>query len=103
MTIHRLGTRAGWSAIFQITTDMTGTYLQDVQVGHLVDGFRGHVIDSPNLLISLNVDRVIGDGFGDTEIDNLQSALDKNEIGRFEIGMNHVLLMDSFDSLQHLP
>jgi hypothetical protein len=75
-----------------------------------VYGFWWHVIDGPDLessasagafireiatylYVSLNIDSVIGYGLGDPEIDNLQTPLDKHEVGWFKIRMNHLLLV----------
>jgi hypothetical protein len=74
-------------------------YLDDVQIGHLVDSLWRHVIDGSNLLISLDIDRIICVSFGDTEVDNLQSTFYQDEIGWLEIGMDHILLMYSVHRL----
>jgi hypothetical protein len=78
------------------------TYLEDIQIGHFANSLWRHVVHCPDLLIPLNVDRIIRNSFRNSEINNLQSPLDQNEIGGFEIGVNDVLLMNSVDSLQHL-
>ena len=78
------------------------TYLEDIQIGHFANSLWRHVIDGPNLLIPLDVDCIIGDSFRNSEIDNLQSPLDKNKVGGLQIGVDHILKVNSVDGLQHL-
>ena len=54
------------------------------------------------LLIPLDVDGVIGDCFGYPKIDDLQSPLNQDKVGRLEICMYDVLLMYRLYGLQHL-
>lgn len=58
--------------------------------------------DVAYLTIPLYIGGVIGDGLCDTKVDELQAALDKDEIGRFEIRVNDSLFMNHADRLQHL-
>ena len=75
--------------LFKHSLDKT-THLENIQVGHFADSLWRHVIDSTDMLISLNIDCIIRNSFRNSEINNLQSPLDQNEIGGFEIGMDDI-------------
>lgn len=52
--------------------------------------------------ITMNVNSIFDiDGIGDTEIDEFELALDEEEIGGFEVGVNDVVGMDGGDTGEH--
>ncbi len=67
-----------------------------------LNGFRRHIIDSPNLLISMNIDGIVRYRLSDTKINDLQPAFDEYEVCRLEVGVDDVLLVDCHDRLKHL-
>lgn len=53
-------------------------------------------------MISLNVRRVVCDGVRDPEVNELQLPFDKDEVGRLEIRVHNLLVVNDLDSLKHL-
>ena len=63
---------------------------------------RRHVIDGANLLLPMNIRRVVLNRLRDPEIDQFQHAADEEEVGRFQIGVHHPFFMDGIHRAQHL-
>lgn len=64
---------------------------------------RGHVVGGSDLGLAMDVDRLVGlDGVCDAEIDELQLASDKDEVGRLEVRVHDVVLVDRLEALEHL-
>ena len=49
----------------------------------------------------MHVDSVVLDGVGDTKIDQLESALNQEEVGGLQIGMNDIVFVDCPNALEH--
>jgi hypothetical protein len=54
------------------------------------------------LMISLNVSGVVSDGICDPKIYQFELPADKDEIGRLEVGVHDLFLMDHVYGLKHL-
>ena len=87
MTRHRSGRI---TAISLLSPLLHSAHLENIEIRHLADSLWRHVIDSSDLLIPLNVDRIIRNSLRDTEINNLQPPLDQDKIRGLEIGMDYV-------------
>lgn len=61
-----------------------------------------HVVGCADLLISPDVGRVVGDGLGDAKVDELEATFDEDKVGRLEIRVNDVLIVNDLDRLEHL-
>jgi hypothetical protein len=46
------------------------------------------------LTVSLDIGRVVRDGFGDAEIDEFEGVSDQNKVGWLEVGVNDPFLMN---------
>ena len=66
------------------------------------ESFGTHVVRRADLVLPMHIHRVILDRVGDTKIDNLQPALDDQEIGRLEIRVHDAVFVDGLHTLQHL-
>jgi hypothetical protein len=53
-------------------------------------------------MVSLDVGSVIGNGIGNSKVDQLELSTDKNEIRGLEVRMHDLLFMDNLHGLEHL-
>lgn len=68
----------------------------------LLNTLRAHVVQRSDLVFPLDIGRVVRNGFGDPEINEFERTLDENKVGRFEVGMDDLLVMDGLDGFKHL-
>lgn len=54
-------------------------------------GFGGHVVRSADVLLAVDVDGVVLDGVGDAKVDQFQTSLQEEEVGRFEVRVDNVM------------
>mmetsp|Transcript_36423 Transcript_36423/g.120038 ORF Transcript_36423/g.120038 Transcript_36423/m.120038 type:complete len:590 (-) Transcript_36423:1692-3461(-) len=66
------------------------------------DRLRRHVVDSPDLRVARDLCRVGARLLGDAKVDQLERALDAEEVGGLEVGVDHARLVDGVDRGQHL-
>lgn len=64
--------------------------------------FGRHVVGGADLLVAPDVGRVVRDRLRDAKVDELDLALDEDEVGRLEIRVDNVLVVDDLDGLEHL-
>jgi hypothetical protein len=53
-------------------------------------------------MVSLDVSSVIGNGIGNSKVDQFELSTDKDEISRLEVRMHNLLFMDNLHGLKHL-
>ena len=66
------------------------------------EGFGGHVVRGADVLFAVDVDGVVGNGVGDAEVDEFEAAVEDEEIGRLEVGVQDVQGVHGGDALEHL-
>lgn len=67
-----------------------------ISCARVTDGFGAHVVKRPNLALPVDVGGVVTlDGLGDPKVNQLQSALDEQEIGWLEVTVDDAGLVDA--------
>jgi len=63
---------------------------------------RRHVVWCTDVRVAVNVDGMVDfDGVGDAEVDELETPLDKHEIGGFKIGVYYVMVVHGAHAFKH--
>lgn len=91
-----------WFAELHILWSLAVCELSSCAAGAVFETFGRHVVWSADMGVAVDVDGVVClDGVCDTEVDELEGALDKDKVCGFEVGMHNVMVVDSTDAGKH--
>lgn len=102
--LHELGS-AGVTAVVQGRRDAELAVLRGRKrvLVRVHQRFGRHVVGRADLRLAVHIDRHFGlDGVGNAEVDELEAALDKDKVGRFEIAVHDVTRVHGLHAFEHL-